>query len=154
PCEFFRIRIASACSPTRRLRTLHASDPQWTVSRRPEAWSRCGLLPSTPPRRRRFRMRGVSSTLNTWLPRTSAWASNWQMPDRRLQPTAAGAIMRETSRIVATACRSMNDVKASVFIGTSVDGFIARTTGALDFLPPGGGEPHGYAEFMSTVDAL
>ena len=62
--------------------------------------------------------------------------------------------MRETSRIVATACRSMNDVKASVFIGTSVDGFIARTTGALDFLPPGGGEPHGYDEFMSTVDAL
>src|SRR5512144_3257115 len=45
-------------------------------------------------------------------------------------------------------------VKASVFIGTSVDGFIARTNGDLDFLPPGGGEPHGYAEFMDTVDAL
>jgi dihydrofolate reductase len=45
-------------------------------------------------------------------------------------------------------------VKASVFIGTSVDGFIARTNGDLDFLPPGGGEPHGYAEFMNTVDAL
>jgi dihydrofolate reductase len=26
--------------------------------------------------------------------------------------------------------------------------------GALDFLPPGGGEPHGFAEFMATVDAL
>ena len=24
----------------------------------------------------------------------------------------------------------------------------------LDFLPPGGGEPHGYDEFMATVDAL
>jgi dihydrofolate reductase len=45
-------------------------------------------------------------------------------------------------------------VKASVFIGTSVDGFIARADGALDFLPPGGGEPHGYDEFMATVDAL
>jgi dihydrofolate reductase len=45
-------------------------------------------------------------------------------------------------------------VKASVFIGTSVDGFIARTNGDLDFLPPGGGEPHGYDEFLATVDAL
>ncbi len=45
-------------------------------------------------------------------------------------------------------------MKASVFVGTSVDGFIARLDGALDFLPPGGGEPHGYDEFMETVDAL
>jgi len=45
-------------------------------------------------------------------------------------------------------------VRASVFVGTSVDGFIARANGKLDFLPPGGGEPHGYDEFMATVDAL
>src|SRR5712691_7639796 len=45
-------------------------------------------------------------------------------------------------------------VKASVFIGTSLDGFIARANGDVDFLPPGGGEPHGYDEFMATVDAL
>jgi dihydrofolate reductase len=42
----------------------------------------------------------------------------------------------------------------SVFIGTSVDGFIARLNGDLDFLPADGGEPHGYAEFMASVDAL
>lgn len=42
----------------------------------------------------------------------------------------------------------------SVFVGTSVDGFIARPNGALDFLPPGGGEPHGYNEFFASVDAL
>jgi dihydrofolate reductase len=45
-------------------------------------------------------------------------------------------------------------MKASVFIGTSLDGFIARLNGALDFLPEGGGEPHGYTEFLATVDAI
>lgn len=43
---------------------------------------------------------------------------------------------------------------ASVFVGMSLDGFIARGSGAYDFLPAGGGEPHGYDEFMATVDAL
>jgi dihydrofolate reductase len=45
-------------------------------------------------------------------------------------------------------------VKASVFVGTSLDGFIARADGSFDFLPTDGGEPHGYEEFMATVDAL
>ena len=41
----------------------------------------------------------------------------------------------------------------SVFVGISVDGFLARQNGALDFLDEGGGEPHGYDEFIKTVDA-
>jgi len=41
-----------------------------------------------------------------------------------------------------------------VFVGVSVDGFIARPDGGLDFLPEGGGEPHGYDEFVASVDAI
>jgi dihydrofolate reductase len=48
----------------------------------------------------------------------------------------------------------MDSVKASVFIGVSVDGFIARLNGDLDFLPADGGEPHGYNEFMATIDTV
>jgi dihydrofolate reductase len=43
---------------------------------------------------------------------------------------------------------------ASVFVGVSLDGFIARPNGAYDFLPADGGDSNGYAEFMATVDAL
>ena len=42
---------------------------------------------------------------------------------------------------------------ASVFIGTSVDGFIARKNDDLDFLPEVC-EPHGYTEFIASVDAI
>jgi dihydrofolate reductase len=41
----------------------------------------------------------------------------------------------------------------SVFVGISVDGFLARPDGALDFLPEDG-EPHGYDEFVVSVNAL
>jgi dihydrofolate reductase len=42
----------------------------------------------------------------------------------------------------------------SVFVGTSVDGFLARPNHALDFLDAGGSEPHGYEEFIATVDVI
>jgi dihydrofolate reductase len=49
---------------------------------------------------------------------------------------------------------ALSTLRASTFIGTSLDGFIARPSGSFDFLPAGGGEPHGYDEFFESVDAL
>jgi dihydrofolate reductase len=47
-------------------------------------------------------------------------------------------------------------VKVSVYIATSLDGFIARKNGGLDWLPTGGegGEDFGYAEFISSIDHI
>lgn len=45
-------------------------------------------------------------------------------------------------------------MRASVFVGTSVDGFIARKDGAVDFLPEDGGEAHGFDEFYASVDVV
>jgi dihydrofolate reductase len=45
-------------------------------------------------------------------------------------------------------------MKLSVFVGTSLDGFLARRDGQYDFLPTGGGEAHGYDEFIASVDTI
>lgn len=47
-------------------------------------------------------------------------------------------------------------MKVSVYIATSLDGFIARPNGGIDWLPAGddSGEDYGYQEFMDSVDAL
>jgi dihydrofolate reductase len=46
-------------------------------------------------------------------------------------------------------------MKTSVFVGMSLDGFIARAGGAFDFLSAGGAErDNGYEQFFATVDAL
>ncbi|UAJ74588.1 dihydrofolate reductase (plasmid) [Synechocystis sp. PCC 7339] len=49
-------------------------------------------------------------------------------------------------------------MKTTVYIATSVDGFIARNNGGIDWLPSGGdndgGEDYGYQEFIDSVDAL
>ena len=45
-------------------------------------------------------------------------------------------------------------MKLSVFCGVSVDGFLARTNHALDFLHGGEQEPHGFEEFYGSVDVV
>jgi dihydrofolate reductase len=45
-------------------------------------------------------------------------------------------------------------MKLSVFVGVSLDGFLARPNGQYDFLAPYSNEPHGYEEFMATVDTI
>jgi len=46
-------------------------------------------------------------------------------------------------------------VKVSVYIATSLDGFIARKNGDIGWLTGGeGGEDYGYAEFISGIDHI
>lgn len=45
-------------------------------------------------------------------------------------------------------------MKCSVFCGTSVDGFLARLDDTFDFLLAGEQVPHGFNEFLSSVDVV
>jgi len=45
-------------------------------------------------------------------------------------------------------------VRFAVFIATSLDGFIARPDGSIEWLKPFEGEEHGYGAFFAGVDAL
>lgn len=47
-------------------------------------------------------------------------------------------------------------MRASVYIAASVDGFIARRDGSIDWLgdPEASGEDYGYKEFFASVDVL
>ena len=45
-------------------------------------------------------------------------------------------------------------MKLSVFCGVSVDGFLARHDDRLDFLHTGEQEPHGFTEFLASVDVI
>ncbi len=45
-------------------------------------------------------------------------------------------------------------MQVSVFVGVSIDGFLAREDGSYDFLKPFESEEHGYAEFFRSVDTI
>lgn len=45
-------------------------------------------------------------------------------------------------------------MRLSAFCGVSVDGFLARPDDALDFLYAGEQTPHGFPEFLASVDAV
>lgn len=45
-------------------------------------------------------------------------------------------------------------MQISVFVGVSIDGFLARDDGTFDFLTPFEGEEHGYSAFFASVDTL
>ena len=45
-------------------------------------------------------------------------------------------------------------MRVSVFCGTSVDGFLARPDDTFDFLQTGESVPHGFTEFLDSVDVV
>jgi dihydrofolate reductase len=70
----------------------------------------------------------------------------------------AGAVATAAARrhLSAMATDSASKPRCSVYIATSVDGFIARADDGLDWLKSveRPGEDYGYADFMKSVDVL
>src|SRR5579859_5461990 len=48
----------------------------------------------------------------------------------------------------------MKRPRTSAFVGVSLDGFLARKDGSIDWLKPFEGEEHGFTEFFASIDTL
>ena len=64
-------------------------------------------------------------------------------------------LMMKVNNIITQALQSFKP-KVSVFIATSLDGFIAGENGELDWLDTvtTAGEDYGYAQFIANIDVL
>src|SRR5437667_458351 len=67
---------------------------------------------------------------------------------------SACAFTKNLKKPISAECAVACAKAGSPLVMLSDDGTIYWPNGDLDFLPPGGGEPHGYDEFIAGVDAI